>query len=279
MRKAAILLITLILVAILVYLVVVGFDYFDIKILSYVQLGDESTKLEMNISEYEEINSNSLKEKEIKMQQEIEAYEDAKKEYENKLAEREASLALMGTGNLSDIDFLLVKIGNYATEHKVNLLFDVTKNISDPDAEQYVVTDLNFTAEGIYFEVAQFINKLEKDERLTFEIRDFRMKNGGNSELVKEGIKDGEVDPTVIDPNTGIPYGIETESEIYNVVKATFKVYGIPVKKSTLLELTSSQELLENSENNTNTNTNTSTSTNANTNTSTNSNKNTNTTN
>ena len=255
MRKTAILMIAFILLAVLVYLVGMGFNWSDIKILSYLQIGEESIKLQTNISEYEMVNSNNLQAKQIEIKKEIEGYELAKNEYKTKLAQREANLALMGTGNISDIDFLLVKIGNYATEHKVNLLFDITKNISDANAEQYILADLNFTAEGIYFEVAQFINKLEKDTRLNFEIRNFKMENGGNSELVTEGIEDGEVSPTVIDPNTGIPYGIEDESEIYNVVKATFKVCGVPIKRSTLLEITSSQENLENPDTATNTNT------------------------
>ena len=243
MRKALILLITLILIAVLAWFAIEGVNSPNMKILSYTQVGEESAKLELNIDEYEKINLNQLKEKQEQIKQAIQLYGETKEDYKTRLAQREANLAQMGTGNLSDIDFLLVKVGNYATEHKLNLLFELTKNVSDANADQYIVADLNFKVEGIYFEIAQFIDKLEKDEKLSFEIRDFKMINGGTSSLVTEGIKDGEVSPTVIDPETGLPIlqkQGEEEKAIYNIVTATFKVEGIPVKKSTLLELSAS---------------------------------------
>lgn len=242
MRKGLILLLTVILIVVLVFIAVKGLDEEKIKILSYTQIGDESKKLEMHVNEYEMINLRQVDEKQKELLEKIETYQTTKQDYQTRLAQREANLAQMGTGNISDIDFLLVKVGNYATEHKLNLLFEVTKNISDANANDYILTDLNFKVEGIYFEIAQYIDKLEKDERLSFEIRDFKMENGGTSKLVQEGVDDGEVSPTVIDPQTGMPYMDEEGNQIYNVVTATFKVYGIPIKRNTLLELTTSQD-------------------------------------
>ena len=237
MRKGLILLLTVILIVVFVFLAFEGIEGDNITILSYKQVGEESKKLEIYVDDYETMNLNKVKEKQEELISKIEAYKTTKQDYETRLARRESNLAQMGTGNISDIDFLLVKVGNYATEHKINLLFELTKNISDANANEYILTDLNFKVEGIYFEIAQFIDKLEKDERLSFEIRDFKMVNGGTSELVEEGVYDGEVSPTVIDPQTGLPYVNKKGEKIYNVVTATFKVYGIPVKKSTLLEL------------------------------------------
>lgn len=250
MRKGLILLLTLILIAILAFLAIQGLDKGNMKILSYTQLEDESVKLETYADEFEIMNANELEIKRKEILGKIEQYQETKQDYQTRLAQREANLAQMGTGNLSDIDFLLVKVGNYATEHKLNLLFEITKNISDPNADQYMLTDLNFKVEGIYFEIAQYINKLEKDEKLSFEIRDFKMVNGGTSELVDDGIEDNEVSPVDIDPETGEP--------VYNIVTATFKVYGVPIKKNSLLEL-SAPATSTNTTNTTNTTTQTNT--------------------
>ena len=99
------------------------------------------------------------------------------------------------------------RIGNYATQHGLDLEFNISKNSSDQGNSEYILSDLSFIATGEYNEIADFISNLEKDERLEFEIRNFAMKN--------EKIKDKNDKETI-------------------VLKATFTVYSVAINKSTL---------------------------------------------
>jgi len=125
-------------------------------------------------------------------------------------------------------------VGNFATEYGLDLEFNITKNVSDQNKNEYVLTDLNFTISGSYENIANFINELEDDQRLEFEIRDFNM----SRKKVKEKID-----------------GKDVEREY---LQATFKVYSIAINRATLTQLTPEQQnALENNKQNTTNTTNT----------------------
>lgn len=68
-----------------------------------------------------------------------------------------------------NIEYLWTIIGNYATKNGVKLTLDI-KSTSAQD-----VYNLNFSLEGKYIGITDFIYSLEDDSELKFEIKDFKI--------------------------------------------------------------------------------------------------------
>ena len=68
-----------------------------------------------------------------------------------------------------NIEYLWTIIGNYATKYGVTLTLDI-KSTSAQD-----VYNLNFSLEGKYIGITDFIYSLEDDSELKFEIKDFKI--------------------------------------------------------------------------------------------------------
>ena len=68
-----------------------------------------------------------------------------------------------------NIEYLWTIIGNYATKNGVTLTLDI-KSTSAQD-----VYNLNFSLEGKYIGITDFIYSLEDDNELKFEIKDFKI--------------------------------------------------------------------------------------------------------
>ena len=223
--------------------------------MSYKQINDKSNSINDLIEKYKNKNTKELEAKQKQLSTQIEEYGKQKKDYEDILAKKQTDLANIDAANCYEVDFLWTKVGNFATEHGVDLEFNVTKNVSDQNKNEYVLTDLNFIVTGSYEAILKFVNSLEREERLEFEIRDFNM----SRKKVKEKID-----------------GKDVEREF---LQATFKVYSIAINRATLTQLTPEQQnALENNNQNATNATNTANTTNT-SNTNTVSNTNTNTTN
>ena len=212
-RKILLIVIMISLIVLLGYSVYAGIDLGGIKISSYKNLDNKSHELKGLILEYEEKNSSELAQIEGKFAAQISEYKEQKQKYEEILRQKETDLINYDSANCYDIDFLWTKIGNFATEHGLILEFNISKNASDQGNEEFILTDLNFITMGSYDGMADFIEELEEDPKLEFEIRNFRMKN--------DKTKD------------------KNDKEII-VLKSTFTVYGVAINKSTLTQLTSS---------------------------------------
>lgn len=227
MRKIILITAMIILIVCLGYTVYAGFEIGNLEIPSYKQIEEKSQNLDVLILEYESKNNNDLKQKQAQLTTQISEYQEQKQKYEEILKQKETDLANYDSANCYDVDFLWTRIGNYATQHDLDLEFNVSKNASDQGKTEYILADLSFIAMGEYDKIANFISDLENDERLEFEIRNFNMK--------MEKIKDSN--------------GKETDK---SVLKSTFTVYSVAINKSTLTQLTNNS----NTENSTSTNTN-----------------------
>lgn len=236
MRKYLISALTVILIGVLVFIVGFGANISNIKILSYKQIGDNSKQLTLHAKEYKTMNENDVKAKEKELLSKIETYDAKKIEYEQLLAEKRAANA--DIANILDIDFLLVKVGNYASDYGIELIFDITKNAADGNAKEYILTDLNFEITGDYITIADYVSSLENDVKLDFEIRDFKIwgVGGGSSSS-----KNTSTDKT--NQNAQASSGATAQPEgSSNSVKATFKVYGIGISRETLTEPTTAEQ-------------------------------------
>ena len=74
------------------------------------------------------------------------------------------------------MEYLWSKIGNHATAEGVNIKLEVTStNVSNKN-------NLNFTIQGSYIAIINFIYSLEDDEDLNFRIENFKLVTGASSD-------------------------------------------------------------------------------------------------
>lgn len=95
-----------------------------------------------------------------------------RKEYENKVAiSSPEEITKASTKERHQIQFLWAKIGNYATKNGLKLTLDVRTSAAGVQGEK----DLEFTLEGSYDGIANFLYNIEEDESLNFRIENFKL--------------------------------------------------------------------------------------------------------
>ena len=77
-----------------------------------------------------------------------------------------------------NLEHLWVKIGNYATKNGITLKMEITTSSTGAQGEY----NLNFTANGKYVSISEFIAALEDDSTLEFKIEEFKLVPTANTD-------------------------------------------------------------------------------------------------
>ena len=178
MRKLLIGLITILLLALAVYIVVAGLSFAGIEISSISAIQEENAKLENKIEQ-----ANSLKN--TTYPQNITSLETAYKKLMTEKDNYEQILALGVDENGQplnkiqeyEIEKIWITMGNYAEKQGVDLKLDVTLNNSISGSY-----DLTFTVTGGYIQITDFLYDVERDSTLVFKIENFKMVPGSSTE-------------------------------------------------------------------------------------------------
>jgi hypothetical protein len=166
-----------------------GLTIGNFKIPSYAEVEDENTNLETKISELTRKNTTDFESASKALDKAIKDYKLAKENYEAVAP----TLENMTTSEIEvdlgikpyDVEYLLVKVGNYATDQDLNITFNIIKSGTEGVAtgdtnsnakEYYVMADIQFILEGEYNNIIEFMYSIEGDDELRFEINDFQMK-------------------------------------------------------------------------------------------------------
>lgn len=180
MRKILFGLITLLLIALSIYIAINGLEYGSFKINSVSEIKQEDEKLEQKINLASKLKNEKYPQSEAllndaydKLIQEKQNYEqllqlgvDENGETLNKIAEYETAK-------------LWITLGNYAKREGVDMKIHVTSNNSI--SKTY---NLNFTIKGGYIQIVDFLYDIEKDSTLVFKIEDFKLVPGENNEIL-----------------------------------------------------------------------------------------------
>lgn len=75
-----------------------------------------------------------------------------------------------------EIEKIWITLGTYAEEQGIDLKLDISVNNSV--SKTY---DLNFTINGTYTEIEDFIRKVQEDNTLVFKIENFKLVSSGTS--------------------------------------------------------------------------------------------------
>ncbi len=210
MRKIVILLVLVLSIVACYVISVQGVENNLLQIASYEEVKAANKELDTQISELNRKNTTEFESKRTALTTAVKNYENKKAEYEAlaptvQQQQEETPQEPISNTKTYDVDFLWTIVGNYATEEGINLDFVFVKSAessSSIDTEYYTMSDINFTISGSYNSLIEFIYDIEEDDRLAFEIRNFKMSKGGSD------------------------------------IQATFSVIGVPINNENLTSFT-----------------------------------------
>ena len=224
-----------------------GLSLGDFTVSSYEEIEKQNKELETSISDLTRKTTTDYDSKKSAVTKAIKEYNDAKEEYEALAPtvaslSKEAEVIELGTKPY-DIEYLLVKIGEYATREGLTITFNVVKsavqglaNIGAGDTEYYTMADINFKVLGEYNSIIEFLYHIEDDDELNFEIKDFKMgpsSSNVEAEFNVNGIPintknlsnlnsaAAATDSTGVDPNN--PLNIDSNSVNKNLISDDVK--------------------------------------------------------
>lgn len=183
MRKIILVVLCIIVFISCLTIVSFGFHIGNHRILGYKALKTANDEKNQMISNLNEKNDNEFEQKFEELNAVVNDYTSIKADYD-KLVENGSitDRTIYSSVDLYNMNYLWTTIGNYATECNVTLQLDVSRSsTSAAISSEYVMCDLNFTVSGEYIAITDFIDKIEKDDNLGFEITKFSMEKGGEN--------------------------------------------------------------------------------------------------
>ena len=172
MRKVLIIFIIVLLFALGYVVTFEGIEMGNFKIWSIKQLADSSKNIDSKIEEINSLIDVQYPKKISDLKTASNNMKTAKEEYLSytNLSSDAEILKAMQEESYS-IEFLWTKIGNHATSQGVNLKFEITSSSVGSNN----VNDINFTVQGTYIGITNFIYAIENDEELNFRIQNFKL--------------------------------------------------------------------------------------------------------
>ena len=172
MKKLLLLILIALLVILNIYLVLNGISLGNVTILGLKGIQEKNTEVDSTIAQATKLASTDYPKALSNIETDLKKLETEKKNYED-MVTISTSEDVANAKQLTkyNIEFLWTKLGNHATSEGVTIKIDVTKG-SNTTQETY---NLNFTANGSYIGISDFISAVENDSQLGFKIEDFKM--------------------------------------------------------------------------------------------------------
>ena len=177
MRNNITLLIILVSVIVLAYVGTEGIKIGEVEVLSISQLIEKNKQLDEKITEASRLTTTNYPDNVQTLEETYERYEIQKQKYEELAGVTNKNNEEIYETKQYDIGYLWRVLGNYATKRRVNLGIQVQKNSNGTSSY-----NINFTVNGKYVNISQFITDIENDSDLYFRIYNFKM--SGEGELI-----------------------------------------------------------------------------------------------
>lgn len=177
MRNNITLLIILVSVILLAYVGTEGIKIGSFEILSISQLIEKNKQLDDKIAEASILTTTNYPDNVQTLEETYERYEIQKQKYEELVGVTTETNEEIYETKQYDIGYLWRVLGNYAAKRNVNLGIQVQKNTSGRSSY-----NINFSVNGKYVNISQFITDIENDSDLYFRIYNFKI--SGSGELI-----------------------------------------------------------------------------------------------
>lgn len=172
MRKILIAVLIIILVAGIGLTLVNGITLGKIQISSIRQLAEKDKKLEEDLYSLQQMQKVKFPETIDELNQSAKDLKNKREEYSSFVTDStESEMDAVVTAQKYEVEYLWVKLGNYATKNGVTLKL----NILNPSTGMEGMYNLQFTLNGKYAGITEFIYEIENDSTLGFKIDNFSL--------------------------------------------------------------------------------------------------------
>lgn len=193
MRSNITFLIILISIALMIYIGTQGIKIGSFEVLSIAQLIDKNQQLEEIIEEASKLTSTNYPENISTLEETYEKYRIQKQKYEQLAGTTKETNDKVYETKQYDIGYLWRILGNYATKRNLNLGIKVQKN--NNSSSSY---NIEFSVNGKYVNISQFITDIENDSDLYFRIYNFEMSGSGETVLATFVVRNINLDASTI---------------------------------------------------------------------------------
>lgn len=178
MKKLLILILIALLLALVGIVGLKGVQIGNIEILGIKEIQDRSAELDETIQEAGKLAQKDFQEAVQEVKDNSKKLKETKQEYLDMTAvSSESDVQSAAQLETYEIETLWVKLGNHATNEGATMKMDVTKG-TNTTQETY---NLNFTVNGSYISITDFISDIENDETLGFKIEEFKLVPSSNT--------------------------------------------------------------------------------------------------
>jgi len=199
MRNNITLLIILVSVILLAYLGAEGIKIGSFEVLSISQLIEKNKQLDDKIKEASILTTTNYPDNVQTLEETYERYEIQKQKYEELAGVTIETNQDIYETKQYDIGYLWRVLGNYATKRNVNLGIQVQQNSNGKSSY-----NINFTVNGKYVNISQFITDIENDSDLYFRIYNFKISGSGEIITATFTVRNVNLDASTISDISGL---------------------------------------------------------------------------
>lgn len=174
MKNNVTLLIIFISIIALIYIGTQGIKIANFEVLSISQLIEKNKQLNEKIAEASLLTTTNYPDNIQTFEETYETYKIQKQKYEDLAGTTKETNDKVYETKQYDIGYLWRILGNYATKRNVNLGIKVQKNVNSNSSY-----NIDFSVNGKYVNISQFITDIENDSDLYFRIYNFEMAGSG----------------------------------------------------------------------------------------------------
>lgn len=174
MKKLLILILIVLVLTLTIFTVIKGLHIGSLEILGIKGIQEKNAELDETVTKATRLANTDFPSKVKELNNNAQELKDKKSEYED-MTTVSSEEDVQSASQLSkyQIDYLWTKIGSHATTEGVIIKMDVTNGQGGENTY-----NLNFTANGSYINISEFIRDIEDDSTLGFKIEQFAMKAG-----------------------------------------------------------------------------------------------------
>ncbi len=178
MKKLLISILIALLLILSIFIAINGLDVGKIEVLGIRGINQKNSELDQKIQQATQLSTIDYQKAVDEVEENSKKLTEEKKNYED--------MALLNTDSEGqataqiqkyEVEALWVKLGNHATSEGATMKMDIVKGSSTSEN----MYDLNFTVNGSYISIIDFISDIENDSTLGFKIENFHMSGSGDS--------------------------------------------------------------------------------------------------
>ena len=178
MKKLLISILIALLLILSIFIAVNGLNVGKIEVLGIRGINQKNSELDHKIQQATQLSTIDYQKAVDEVEENSKKLTEEKKNYED-MALLNTDSEGQATAQLQkyEVEALWVKLGNHATSEGATMKMDIVRGSSTSEN----MYDLNFTVNGSYISIIDFISDIENDSTLGFKIENFHMSGSGDS--------------------------------------------------------------------------------------------------